>query len=64
MQEKLPPAPVNVRLVRPDGEEVPVSCVFVGYKDDIAVWRVVDPPEGPWHGGYIEALPTKTAIEF
>lgn len=65
LPENMPPAPVNVRLVLDDGEEVAVECVYL-YKDaeGVHLWEVIMPDRAHGHlsGLKAEALPGKTSV--
>lgn len=65
-----PEPPVNVRVVRPDGTEIPISTVYAGIDPDgLHVWnsvtRITRTAEGPW-GLRADSVPgrTRIAIEF
>lgn len=61
--ELYPVPPVNVRLIGPKGEPVPVDCVYVGMRDRVFVWHVLW-PEGLERavGLLCDTLPAKTSI--
>jgi hypothetical protein len=63
MVEGMAEPPVNVRLVMDDGRVVPVDCIYVEQReDDVAVWEVVNAPEGTVVGVEIEAMPKMTSV--
>lgn len=68
--ERLPPAPVNVRVVDEDGREYPVELAYVGRrggKNGVDVWRAtatVAVPGDRAFGVAADELPGRCSIEM
>lgn len=59
------PAPENVRIVYPDGREVPCELVYAGVREGAHVWRVVNAElDLSVCKLKVDVLPARTLIEL
>jgi hypothetical protein len=54
--------PEGVRIIRPDGTEVPCELVYVGKEDGLDVWEVAGALVRPGDSLHCKMLPARTTL--